>query len=228
MLEAGGTISASQGCGLARTQFLPRQYGDLVQVFREIKDAFDPLDLLNPGKVIGDDPHLMVRDLKRFPPRLSAAEQDSGSWAQVRSPGSRRLRDRRPRTVMAAMASSATVRETQRNPRAGSPTRRAESALSCPSCDGPNRVPGDCLGLPRLRRCAAACEPTLRMCPSFRAHGTEAASPRSQANLLRQVATGPGRPQALGQPRSSRPTPTSASTASSASRNAPRGWTSPA
>ncbi|MGZ3303101.1 MAG: FAD-binding oxidoreductase, partial [Isosphaeraceae bacterium] len=38
VIEAGGTISASQGCGLARTQFLPRQYGELVQVFREIKD----------------------------------------------------------------------------------------------------------------------------------------------------------------------------------------------
>src|SRR5262249_32734915 len=48
VLTAGGTISASQGCGLARTQFLPRQYGELVQVFREIKDAFDPLNLLNP------------------------------------------------------------------------------------------------------------------------------------------------------------------------------------
>ena len=56
VIEAGGTISASQGCGLARTQFLSRQYGEVVQVFREIKDAFDPWNLLNPGKVIGDDP----------------------------------------------------------------------------------------------------------------------------------------------------------------------------
>ena len=48
VIEAGGTISASQGCGLARTQFLPRQYGELVQVFREIKDAFDPSNLLQP------------------------------------------------------------------------------------------------------------------------------------------------------------------------------------
>lgn len=36
----------------------------MIQVFREIKDAFDPMGQLNPGKVIGDDPHLMVRDLR--------------------------------------------------------------------------------------------------------------------------------------------------------------------
>ncbi len=64
-LELGGTISGEHGCGLVRTQFLRRQFGELVQVFREIKDAFDPLNLLNPGKVIGDDPHLMTRDLRR-------------------------------------------------------------------------------------------------------------------------------------------------------------------
>jgi FAD/FMN-containing dehydrogenase/Fe-S oxidoreductase len=70
-LELGGTISGEHGCGLVRTQFLRRQFGELVQVFREIKDAFDPQNLLNPGKVIGDDPHLMTRDLRRFSPSLA-------------------------------------------------------------------------------------------------------------------------------------------------------------
>ena len=64
VLAAGGTIGSSQACGLARTQFLRKQYGELLQVFREIKDAFDPLGQLNPGKVIGDDPHLMLRNLR--------------------------------------------------------------------------------------------------------------------------------------------------------------------
>src|SRR4029079_6777062 len=79
VIEAGGTISASQGCGLARTQFLPRQYGEVVQVFREIKDAFDPSNLLNPGKVIGDAPHQMIRDLKRYTLAPPWAEQEPGS-----------------------------------------------------------------------------------------------------------------------------------------------------
>ena len=85
VLEAGGTIGSSQACGLARTQFLRKQYGELSQVFREIKDAFDPLGQFNPGKVIGDDPHLMLRNLKPWPaphPKPAAAIEPSTpiSW----------------------------------------------------------------------------------------------------------------------------------------------------
>src|SRR5262249_39293038 len=41
-------------------------------------------------------------------------------------------------------------------------------------------------------------DPALRMCPSFRALRQEAASPRSQANLIRQVATGQVDPRLWG------------------------------
>ena len=41
-------------------------------------------------------------------------------------------------------------------------------------------------------------DPTSRMCPSFRALRSEAASPRSQANLIREVATGPIDPRLWG------------------------------
>ncbi len=64
LFEAGGTISSEHGCGLSRTSYLARQYGDLYPVFREIKDAFDPQGILNPGKVVGNDPDLLVRNLR--------------------------------------------------------------------------------------------------------------------------------------------------------------------
>ena len=67
-----------QGCGLARTQFLSKQYGERTQLFREIKDAFDPLDQLNPGKVIGDDPHLVVRSLKSWHAEPDRPEPERG------------------------------------------------------------------------------------------------------------------------------------------------------
>ena len=67
----------SQACGW-RDTVSARQYGELVQVFREIKDAFDPSNLLNPGKVVGDDPHLMVRDLKHFPTLTPPLDLRSG------------------------------------------------------------------------------------------------------------------------------------------------------
>ncbi len=44
VIEAGGTISSAQGCGLVRTQFLRKQYGELVQVFREIKGRLRPAE----------------------------------------------------------------------------------------------------------------------------------------------------------------------------------------
>ena len=67
-LELGGTISGEHGCGLVRSQFVRRQYGDLASTFREVKNAFDPQGLLNPGKVVADDPHLLTKDLRRPAP----------------------------------------------------------------------------------------------------------------------------------------------------------------
>ena len=67
VLDLGGTVSGELACGLARTQFLRHQFGDLFSIFREVKDAFDPENLLNPGKVIGDDPHLMLKNLRQSP-----------------------------------------------------------------------------------------------------------------------------------------------------------------
>jgi FAD/FMN-containing dehydrogenase/Fe-S oxidoreductase len=60
----GGTISGEHGDGLSRTSFLPAQYGPLYQVFRQIKQVFDPYNLLNPGKIIGDDPHQFIRNFR--------------------------------------------------------------------------------------------------------------------------------------------------------------------
>jgi FAD/FMN-containing dehydrogenase/Fe-S oxidoreductase len=63
-IRLGGSIAGEHGCGLARTQFLKAQYGDLTAVFGEVKQAFDPLGILNPGKIVSDDPHLLLRHLR--------------------------------------------------------------------------------------------------------------------------------------------------------------------
>jgi FAD/FMN-containing dehydrogenase/Fe-S oxidoreductase len=191
VIEAGGTVSAAQACGLARTQFLPRQYGEVVQVFREIKDAFDPLNLFNPGKVIGDDPHLMVRDLKRFPALPSSGLPDSVSLPApgsavgpggVGGSGLARVGDGGERGPDPSWSSDLADRQTEPLPKAAEvilPVLRWTDpgalgmASACHGC-------GECRSL----------EPTLRMCPSFRARRSEAATPRSQANLIRQIATG--------------------------------------
>ena len=71
VLDVGGTISGEHGDGLSRTAFVQQQYGDLYKVFRDVKWIFDPLNILNPGKIVGDDPGLMTRDLR---PMIAPAE----------------------------------------------------------------------------------------------------------------------------------------------------------
>ncbi len=53
VIKLGGTITAEHGDGLARSEFIKRQYGAKnYQIFKEIKKFFDPKNVLNPGKII--------------------------------------------------------------------------------------------------------------------------------------------------------------------------------
>ncbi len=63
VIEAGGSLAGEHGYGLNRTSFLKQQAGPLYEVFRTIKQVFDPDNRFNPGKIIGDDPDLMIRNL---------------------------------------------------------------------------------------------------------------------------------------------------------------------
>ncbi|MEZ6122740.1 MAG: anaerobic glycerol-3-phosphate dehydrogenase subunit C [Planctomycetaceae bacterium] len=60
----GGTISGEHGDGLARTAFIRSQYGPLYRIFQQVKDIFDPQQLLNPDKIITNDGQLTVRHLR--------------------------------------------------------------------------------------------------------------------------------------------------------------------
>jgi glycolate oxidase len=52
-IALGGTVTAEHGIGLARRDVLVEQVGaDVIDVMRSIKDALDPLGILNPGRVI--------------------------------------------------------------------------------------------------------------------------------------------------------------------------------
>ncbi len=55
VFSVGGTIGGERAYGLSRTQFLRRQAGPLYEVLRQIKQIFDPENILNPGKIVGDD-----------------------------------------------------------------------------------------------------------------------------------------------------------------------------
>src|SRR6266567_3832283 len=50
-----GSLSAEHGVGIARTEYMRDQLGNqLLEVMREIKRAFDPKNVFNPGKMFAD------------------------------------------------------------------------------------------------------------------------------------------------------------------------------
>ena len=51
-LDLGGTITGEHGVGIAKREFLPReQSAAVIDLQRRVKRAFDPDNLLNPGKI---------------------------------------------------------------------------------------------------------------------------------------------------------------------------------
>jgi FAD/FMN-containing dehydrogenase/Fe-S oxidoreductase len=66
-----GSLSAEHGVGIARTEYMREQLGDdLLGIMREIKRAFDPKNIFNPGKIfeVGTDcmavPHKIDNQLR--------------------------------------------------------------------------------------------------------------------------------------------------------------------
>jgi len=52
-IDLGGTITGEHGVGLAKREFLAREQSrEVIELQRRVKRAFDPDDLLNPGKIL--------------------------------------------------------------------------------------------------------------------------------------------------------------------------------
>ena len=79
VFAVGGTISAEHACGISRTPFVGRQYGPLYNVFREVKRIFDPESILNPGRVIGDDPGMLAKNLRSIVTSPAGSDTSDGN-----------------------------------------------------------------------------------------------------------------------------------------------------
>lgn len=54
-LALGGTITGEHGVGITKMKFLPREIGATeIELMKGIKKVFDPLNILNPGKIFTD------------------------------------------------------------------------------------------------------------------------------------------------------------------------------
>jgi len=81
-----GSLAAEHGVGMARTEFLEAQVGpELYSLMRQIKLSFDPANVFNPGKIIGDNRYKIDSHLRfgadytlklPFEPRLAFADRD--------------------------------------------------------------------------------------------------------------------------------------------------------
>jgi len=88
-----GSLAGEHGVGIARTEFMRDQIGpELYRLMREIKNSFDPNNLFNPGKIIGDGRYKIDTNLRQgaekriilpFAPRLAFAARDESFTANL-------------------------------------------------------------------------------------------------------------------------------------------------
>ncbi len=63
--QMSGSLAAEHGVGLARTEFLEAHLGpELTAATRRIKEFFDPLHVMNPGKIVPDGRYHIDGDLR--------------------------------------------------------------------------------------------------------------------------------------------------------------------
>jgi D-lactate dehydrogenase (cytochrome) len=51
-LEAGGTCTGEHGIGMGKIDYLALEHGEAVEVMRDLKHVLDPMNLMNPGKML--------------------------------------------------------------------------------------------------------------------------------------------------------------------------------
>ncbi|MGE5296029.1 MAG: anaerobic glycerol-3-phosphate dehydrogenase subunit C, partial [Solirubrobacterales bacterium] len=67
----GGSISGEHAVGLIRAGYVRRQYGDpYYDILKKVRAIFDPAGLMNPGKILNEDPDIMFKSLRRERPVL--------------------------------------------------------------------------------------------------------------------------------------------------------------
>ena len=75
VMEMKGTLSAEHGTGLTRAPHIEQQLGPAMEVMRKIKQALDPDNILNPGKMaLEKEPKADLYDYFAFQPLLDHPE----------------------------------------------------------------------------------------------------------------------------------------------------------
>ena len=80
VLEFGGAMSAEHGDGIARSEWNEKMFGpELYKAFREVKAAFDPDGIMNPGKIVDAPP--MTQNLRYGETYRTAPVETRFDWS---------------------------------------------------------------------------------------------------------------------------------------------------
>lgn len=74
-LSLEGTVTAEHGTGIAKTPFIGKEHGIGMELMRKIKNAFDPNNIMNPGKLALDDTVKDIYDFFAFDKLIKHPEQ---------------------------------------------------------------------------------------------------------------------------------------------------------
>jgi anaerobic glycerol-3-phosphate dehydrogenase C subunit len=174
VFEVRGTISGEHGDGLSRTPFIRQQYGELYDVFCEVKQLFDPHAIFNPGKIVGGDGQSLTRYLRPVKANVVPPPKDTGpitvSSESVNGGADKNAAASDPTPALANGQIQPTLSDVQLSWSLGDIAAVATRCNGCGSC--------------------RAQSPDVRMCPIFRVTPAEEASPRAKANLFRGLLTG--------------------------------------
>ncbi len=77
-----GAFSGEHGDGLVRSEWVGWQFGErLMRAFEEVKDAFDPRGMMNPGKIVRATPMDDARLFRHPPGHAALARETSLDWS---------------------------------------------------------------------------------------------------------------------------------------------------
>lgn len=170
VLEFDGCVAGEHALGLSRAAWAERQLGPRLELFRRVKSVFDPDGILNTGKFLSPTPPKVnenLRPVPRFESKMASVASGIATGA-TDSPAVKPASDENTDALAESQA-----------------TRPLPVLLDWPD-DSLEYTARSCNGCGRCRTSAQA----ERMCPVFRVHKGEEASPRAHANLLRGVLTG--------------------------------------
>ncbi len=185
-----GSHSGEHGDGLVRSEFHEAMFGsDLVKSFHEVKDCFDPDNLLNPGKIVNPT-RMDDRSLFRYGPDYRVEELETVfDWSQY--PGAGRgfqgavemcnNNGACRKMLEGAMCPSYRVTRNERDSTRG----RANSLrLAISGQLGPNALGSDAMA-ETLKLCVS-CKACRRECPT----GVDMAKMKIEATAARKKQTG--------------------------------------